>query len=98
MVPSSWDGADCTGGGAHWVCGTMMKGNSCSGVAAAEPENAIAPIASAPKAAAAQRQFNLNASRLSMRGPLFDRPGAVFGALLSGSVSDKGFRMFASKA
>jgi hypothetical protein len=45
----------------------MKKGNSCSGVAAAaEPENAIAPIASAPKAAAAQRQFGLNASELSM--------------------------------
>src|SRR5712671_7729230 len=98
MGPSSSDGADCTGGGAHWAGGAMMKGNSCSGVAAAEPENETVPIASAPKAAAAGRQFGLNASRLSMIRPLFDRPDASFGALLSGSVSDKGFRMFASKA
>src|SRR5258705_504056 len=97
MVPSSSDGADCTGGGAHWVCGVMMNGNSCSGVAAAEPENAMAPIASAPKAAAARREFSLNASRLSMIRPLLDRPDASFGAL-GGSLSDKGFRKFASKA
>ena len=69
----------------------------CSGVAAVEPENAMVPIATAPKAAAARRQFSLNASRLSMIRPLFDRPGASFGAL-TGSLSDKGFRKFASKA
>src|SRR5258706_5930523 len=97
MGPSSSDGADCTGGGAHWAGGAMMKGNSCSGAAAAEPENEMVPIASAPKAAAAQRQFGLNASRLSMICPPFDRPDASFGAL-TGSLSDKGFRKFASKA
>jgi hypothetical protein len=50
----------------------MMKGNSCSGVAAAAPENAIPPIASAPKAAA-RREFSLNASRLNVGRPLSDR-------------------------
>src|ERR1700692_3482541 len=68
-VPWSSDGADCTDGGADWTGGVMKKGNSCSGVAAAEPENAMVPIASAPKAGAAQRQFSLNASRLSMIDP-----------------------------
>src|SRR6266446_3267735 len=63
-----------------------------------QPDETLVPIASAPKAAAAQRPLSFNASRLSMIRPLFDRPGASFGALLSGSVSDKGFRMFASKA
>src|ERR1019366_3238568 len=53
----------------------MMKGNSCSGAAAAEPENAIVPIASAPKAAA-RREFSFNASRLNIGGPLFERPRA----------------------
>jgi hypothetical protein len=74
----------------------MMKGNSCSGVAAAAPENAMVPIASAPKLAA-RREFSLNASRLNIGPPLFDRRCA-FGALLGGSLTGNGFRMFASKA
>jgi hypothetical protein len=49
----------------------MMNGNSGSGVAAADPENATAPIASAPKAAAARREFNFKASRLNIGRPLF---------------------------
>ena len=48
----------------------MIKGNNGSGDAAAEAENATAPIAMAPKAAA-RREFSLNASRLNMARPLF---------------------------
>jgi hypothetical protein len=35
-----------------------MKGNSGSGAAVAEAEKAIVPMASAPNAAAARREFN----------------------------------------
>ena len=59
----SCGGADCTGG-------VSMKGNSGSGEAAADAENAAAPIAMAPKAAA-RREFSFNASRLNMARPLF---------------------------
>ena len=38
-------------------------------MAAADAENATAPIASAPKAAAARREFNFNASRLNIGRP-----------------------------
>src|ERR1700687_1869755 len=72
MAPSPSDGADCINGGA----GIMKKGNSCSGAAAAEPENAIPPIASTPKAAA-RRELSLNASRLNIGSPLFDRLAPV---------------------
>src|ERR1019366_2885423 len=74
----------------------MMKGNSCSGAAAAEPENAIVPIASAPKAAA-RRKFSLSASRLNIGRPLFECFSRQFGASLAGSLAGDGFRMFASK-
>src|SRR5450759_2731383 len=47
-----------------------MKGNSGSGPAAAAPEKAIVPIASAPKAAA-RRALSLNMSRLNMVVPCF---------------------------
>jgi hypothetical protein len=50
----------------------MMKGNSGSGAAAAEVESAT-PIASAPKAAAARREFSLSASRLNSVDPYFPR-------------------------
>src|SRR5260370_15576230 len=67
-VPSS-DGADCTDGGADCGAGIKMKGSSCSGVAAAAaPENAMVPIASAPKVAARQ-EFSLNASGLNIGRP-----------------------------
>src|SRR5882757_2232188 len=50
----------------------MTKGNSGSGAAAAEPENAM-PMASAPRAAAARREFSFSVSRLNICRPLFLR-------------------------
>src|SRR5258707_14030298 len=75
-----------------------MKGNSCSGVAATEPENAMVPIASAPRAAAARRKFSLNGSRLNTVGALFERSGASFGASLWAALPGDGFRMLSSEA
>src|SRR5260370_30075490 len=65
----SSDGADCTDGGADCGAGIKMKANSRSGVAAAAaPENAMVPIASAPKVDARQ-EFSLNASGLNIGRP-----------------------------
>jgi hypothetical protein len=73
----------------------MMKGNSCSGVAAAAPENAMVPIASALKVAA-RREFSLNASRLNLGRPCLIALARPFGASLDQSLAGEGFRMFAS--
>src|ERR1700738_853326 len=105
-VPSSSEGAACTGGGAYCVGGAGIKGNSSSGAATAEPEmvqdNEIAPIASAPKAKA-RRELRLNASRLSIGGPLcfkvgFCAPGAISAPRWGQSVQGGRFRTFASKS
>ena len=57
--------------------------DSGSGEPAAAPENAIAPIASAPKATA-RRELNVNPSRLNIGRPLFEPCRTSFGALLRG--------------
>src|ERR1700681_3156851 len=75
MVPSSSEGAACTGG-ADCVGGLMTKGNSGNGAAAAEPENAM-PMASAPRAAAARREFSFSVSSLNICRPLFLRLAPV---------------------
>src|ERR1700681_3832689 len=75
MVPSSSEGAACTGG-ADCVGGVMTKGNSGSGAAAAEPENAM-PMASALRATAARREFSLSVFRLNICRPLFLRLAPV---------------------
>src|SRR5439155_23196811 len=82
-VPSSSGGAACTGG-------VMRKGNSGSGAAAAEPENAIVPIASAPKATAARREFSFNASRLNIARPCFR--ARQFGVSLTGISTGQRFQ------
>jgi hypothetical protein len=51
-----------------------MKGNSWNGAAAAWPENATAPIVTAPNAAAARREFSLRQfsfNELNIGRPLF---------------------------
>ena len=58
--------AASTGGGAASICG-RKNGNSGSGAAAAGAENAVAPIASAAKAA--MRVLSLN--ELNIGRPLF---------------------------
>src|ERR1700682_6847691 len=54
----------------------MTKGNSGSGAAAAEPENAM-PMASALRATAAWREFSLSVFRLNICRPLFLRLAPV---------------------
>src|SRR5882757_4415986 len=70
-----------------------MKGNSCSGVAAAAPENAMAPMASAPNAAA-RREFSLNASGLNIGRPLSDRPRAPVRRVVGSITTGRGFQKF----
>jgi hypothetical protein len=72
-VLSSVEGAACDGS-TDCACGIKKKGNSGSGEAAAEPEDAIAPIANAPKAA--RRELSFNAAGLNMIAP-FDRMRAI---------------------
>src|SRR3954451_11167194 len=65
---SSSCGRDCNCGAAC-IGGVMKKGNSCSGAAVAEAENATTPAASAPSATAARRVVSLNG--FSMVVPCF---------------------------
>jgi hypothetical protein len=98
-VPSSSDGAAPTeGAAATSVGGAIKNGKSWVGCAAiAEPENAIAPIASAPKAAA-RREVAINLLRLSIGRPLSHRLLDWLGAssaLLKKLLPGKGFSSFA---
>src|SRR6476646_2434025 len=64
-------GAAAPGGGAATSGGGRKNGNSGSGAAVAGVENAVAPIASTPKAAAARR---VALDELDMIVPLFVAP------------------------
>jgi hypothetical protein len=73
----------------------MKKGNSGSGVAAADAENAIPPVASAPRTAAARREVDLNAFE---HGPSpVPNARALFDASLHQGLAGKGFRAVASR-
>jgi hypothetical protein len=71
----------------------MKKGNSCTGAGkcdgadrqCAEGGGRTAPI-------------RLECIQIEHGNFLFERPGASFSAVLGASISDKGFRKFASKA
>jgi hypothetical protein len=51
--------AATVGGAADCIGGIGKKGKSCTGVAAAEPDNAMVPIAKAPKAAARRKEVEM---------------------------------------
>jgi hypothetical protein len=74
-----------------------MNGNSGSGMAAAEAENATAPIATAAKAAAV-REFNFNAPRLNIARPPVWSLARHSAHWLAAPLQGKGFRAFALKA
>src|ERR1700722_8218338 len=101
-MPSSSEGAACTCGGAVWAGGDSGKENSCTGDAAAEADNATTPMASAPKAAAARREFNLIASRLNIGRPLCKSVLSAFAPFPArsqfGTIGEPGFRTFAPTA
>ena len=73
----------------------MKNGNSGSGAAAAEADNATLPIASAPKAAAARRVFNL--MEWNIVDPCFGAHARQFRRVVGQTITGQAFQDVCTK-